>query len=151
MFHDEFQLGGPVMYVLFAVWVLMFALILERSLFWFLRPWQRGRDTWGAFNGGGDARAKVAALAEHNLWRIDALAQLATSLGLFGTVVGIARSFFARGHDLGLAAPEVLASGLATALFTTVAGLAAFLVGQGALFAFHWLADRELRRVEALV
>jgi biopolymer transport protein ExbB/TolQ len=136
MFREEFLLGGPVMYALFAVWVLMLALILDRVLFWLARPVRRrDTDTAGEFG--------------RNHERIDALSQIATSLGLFGTVIGIARSFFARGADLSLAAPEVLASGLATALFTTVAGLAIFLFGQGSLFAFEWLADRETRRLEA--
>ena len=136
MLREEFLLGGPVMYALFAVWVLMLALILDRVFFWLARPVRR-RDT------------DLAGEFERNHERIDALSQIATSLGLFGTVIGIARSFFARGADLSLAAPEVLASGLATALFTTVAGLAIFLFGQGSLFAFEWLADREARRLEA--
>ena len=42
----------------------------------------------------------------------------------------------ARGGELGLAAPDVLASGLATALFTTLAGLVVFLFGQAFLIAF---------------
>jgi len=125
VFAAEFELGGPVMYAIFGVWVLMFALILERLLFWM-----------GAARRPAEERA---AQAEHNLWRIDALAQLATSLGLFGTVLGIAQSFFSRGE---LAGPEVLATGLATALFTTVAGIGVFLVGQACLFIFHWLAER---------
>ena len=36
-----------------------------------------------------------------------------------------------------MAAPEALASGLATALFTTVAGLVVFLCGQGFLILFE--------------
>jgi len=138
MFREEFELGGPVMVALFAVWVIVFALILERVLFWCTRPLRRR-----AAHRGPEA---TAVEAEHNLDRIDALANLATSLGLFGTVIGIARSFFARGADLSLAAPEVLASGLATALFTTVGGLSIFLIGQGSRFVFQWLADRAVSR-----
>jgi len=138
MFREEFMLGGPVMYALFGVWVLMLALVLDRVLFWIRQPFRRASDV-----------ASIEEAAEHNLWRIEALAQLATSLGLFGTVVGIARSFFARGADLGLAAPEVLASGLATALFTTVGGLAIFLFGQAALLVFHGLVEREVKLAKA--
>jgi biopolymer transport protein ExbB/TolQ len=75
------------------------------------------------------------------------VSQIAVSVGLFGTVVGIAQSFFARGGELDLAAPEVLASGLSTALFTTIAGLVVFLFGQGFLIAFdEWQAfcERDL-------
>ena len=150
MFYEEFQLGGPVMYVLFGVWVILGAFLLERSYFWLLRPLTRPRRV----PSGPAARERfldrVRDEVTRNGDRIDGIAQLATSLGLFGTVLGIARSFFARGTDLSLAAPEVLASGLATALFTTVAGISIFIVGQAALIVFDWLAERELARIRAL-
>ena len=99
----------------------------------------------------GDARSdlaeRVADQAERNLDRIDGLSHLATSLGLFGTVLGITGAFFSRSAELSLAAPEVLASGMATALFTTVAGLAVFLVGQGTLLVFQWWTDVAVRRI----
>ena len=151
MFQEEFQLGGPVMYVLFGVWVILCAFLLERSYFWLLRPLTRPRRA----PSGPAARARfledTQTDATRNSDRIDGLAQLATSLGLFGTVLGIARSFFARGTDLSLAAPEVLAGGLATALFTTVAGISIFIVGQVALLGFDWLAERDFGRARALV
>jgi biopolymer transport protein ExbB/TolQ len=151
MFHEEFQLGGPVMWLLFGAWVVMGAFLLERILFWVLRPLTRP----ASVPGGPAARARflerVAEDARRNSDRIDGLAQLATSLGLFGTVLGIAKSFFARGADLTLAAPEVLASGLATALFTTVGGIAIFILGQTALLVFDWFADRDLARARRLV
>ena len=37
MFREEFITGGPVMYALFAVWVVTFALILERGFYWLFR------------------------------------------------------------------------------------------------------------------
>ncbi|MHC4937655.1 MAG: MotA/TolQ/ExbB proton channel family protein [Planctomycetota bacterium] len=150
MFYEEFQLGGPVMYVLFGVWVILGAFLLERCYFWLLRPLTRPRRV----PPGPAARERfldrVKDEVTRNGDRIDGIAQLATSLGLFGTVLGIARSFFARGTDLSLAAPEVLASGLATALFTTVAGISIFIVGQAALIVFDWLAERDLARVRAI-
>ena len=51
-----------------------------------------------------------------------------------------------RGETLSLNAPEALAAGLATELFTTIAGLAIFLSGQIALFFFRWLAEKEAHR-----
>ena len=78
--------------------------------------------------------------------RIEAVSQIATSVGLFGTVLGIAQSFFARGGG-GLAAPEALAAGLSTALYTTIGGLSVFLFGQAFLILFaDWCAfcDRGL-------
>ena len=92
---------------------------------------------------------RVSAGAEQNLDRIDGLSHLATSLGLFGTVLGITKAFFGRGEELSLAAPEVLASGMATALFTTVAGLIVFLVGQTFLILFHWWTEAAVERIRA--
>ena len=150
MFLEEFRLGGPVMYVLFGLWVVLGAFLLERSFFWLFRPLTRP----GRAPAGPAARRRflerVKDDATRHADRIDGLAQLATSLGLFGTVLGIARSFFARGADLSLAAPEVLASGLATALFTTVAGISIFIVGQASLLLLDWLAEREVARARAL-
>ena len=144
MFTQEFQHGGPVMWVLFAVWVIMGAFLLERLFFWTIRPLTRPT---GAPQGPAARERFLERLqfqASRNSDRIDGLTQLATSLGLFGTVLGIAKSFFARGDDLTLAAPEVLAGGLATALFTTVAGIGIFIVGQTFLLIFDWLAEREV-------
>ena len=76
--------------------------------------------------------------------RLDAISQLATSVGLFGTVVGIARSFLDGSDVGGLADPAALAAGLSTALYTTVGGLAVFLVGQLALLVFReWVGWSE--------
>jgi len=146
MFRTQFELGGPVMYAIFAVWVVLLALVLERLLFWGLRLLRRTRPLPENPFDHHRFLEVLAQEAERNLSRIDGLSQLATSLGLFGTVLGISQAFFARGAELSLAAPEVLASGMATALFTTVAGLAVFLVGQGALILFHWWTETATRR-----
>jgi biopolymer transport protein ExbB/TolQ len=116
----------------------MFSLVAERLLFWVVRLVRRT----------GSNVSDLRDRAGKNLDRIDGLSHLATSLGLFGTVLGIARAFFSKGAGLALAAPEVLASGMATALFTTVAGLAIFLVGQAALLLFAWWEDAAVRRLE---
>jgi biopolymer transport protein ExbB len=135
------------MWVLFCVWVLMFALILERLLFWLRRGLFQRLPRSIDPDGLPDLEERVEERAERNLSRIDGLSHMATSLGLFGTVLGISKAFFARGADLALAAPEVLASGMATALFTTVAGLAIFLVGQAMLLLFGWWTEASLRHL----
>jgi biopolymer transport protein ExbB/TolQ len=145
MFLEEFEYGGPVMYAIFAVWVMMLTLILERVCFWTRRS--MGRPLVAVGDARSDLAERVADQAERNLDRIDGLSHLATSLGLFGTVLGITGAFFSRSAELSLAAPEVLASGMATALFTTVAGLAVFLVGQGTLLVFQWWTDVAVRRI----
>ena len=82
MFYEEFQLGGPVMWLLFGVWVIMGALLLERTFFWVLRPLTRPT----AVPAGSTARSRflesVEYEAKRNGDRIDTLAQLATSVGL---------------------------------------------------------------------
>ena len=136
MFSYYFEAGGPVMYGVLAAWIVVLAAILDRLLYGvgtlFRRP---AAETW---------LDKEKRRATRGLARIDSVSQIATSLGLFGTVLGIARAFVARGGSLGTAAPEVLASGLTTALFTTVAGLIVFLFGQGFLIVWNeWLEARE--------
>jgi biopolymer transport protein ExbB/TolQ len=150
MLREYFQDGGPVMYLIFGAWVVVLAGIIDRLLYLLgtatrrpatsirLMGKERGRDP------ACDLALREEELALRGLERIDSVSQIAVSLGLFGTVLGISRSFFAREGELGLAAPDVLASGLATALFTTVAGLIVFLTGQGFLIAWsEWLEHRK--------
>jgi len=152
VFASYFEAGGPVMWVIFAAWVIVLAGVLDRLLF-ALDPGRRKemRRIVELVAAGGKQAGLVRLelerrQAEAGLGRIEAVSQLATSLGLFGTVLGIARSFFARGGDLGLAAPEVLSSGLATALFTTIAGLMVFLFGQAFLIGWReWRTNLEGR------
>ncbi len=157
MFVEYFAAGGPVMYALLVVWVLVFSSVLDRLLFGITCPLRRTPHLLEQFAKQGREEAVRRTIrddlqqASRGLRRIDSLSQLATSLGLFGTVLGISKSFFARGGELGLSAPEVLASGLATALFTTVAGLIIFLFGQAFLILYReWLTLRE-RRLQNLV
>ena len=157
MFVEYFEAGGPVMYAVLAAWVVVLAGVLDRVLYLIGRARRRpARRIWALLVADRPAAARVALeeerrLAERGLRRIDAVSQIATSLGLFGTVLGLARSFFARGGELGLAAPEVLASGLGTALFTTIAGLGVFLFGQAFLIAFEDWRDWSERDVAALL
>ena len=143
MLHMYFDAGGPVMYAVFATWVIVLAVVLDRLLY--LAGYatrQPRRHILAAC--AADQRASARTLfnqeqqqAKCGLTRIDAVSQLATSIGLFGTVVGIARSFLSAGQaELGLAAPEVLAAGLSTALFTTIGGLVVFLFGQAFLIGY---------------
>jgi len=145
MFRDEFLIGGPVMYVIFGVWVLVSALVLERLLFWTRRMFSKNPVAIG--DAAEELAQRLLTHADLNLDRIDGLSHLATSLGLFGTVLGMTKAFFGRGEELSLAAPEVLASGMATALFTTVAGLIVFLVGQSFLLLFRWWTEAAVERI----
>src|SRR5262249_8957553 len=128
----------PVMYVILAAWVIVLAGVIDRSLYALGRAWRRPLRGVHDLASRGEidlARTQLETerrRASRGLSRIDAVSQIATSLGLFGMVLGLARTFFSKGlHQI--APPDVLASGLAVALFTTVAGLIVFLVGQGFL------------------
>ncbi|PCJ52675.1 MAG: hypothetical protein COA70_11820 [Planctomycetota bacterium] len=157
MLAKYFVQGGPVMYALLGVWVLVLSSVLDRVLFGLFNPTHRLAKSLRE-SASSTKLEKLSARVEQDrnhalqgVHRIDALAQFATSLGLFGTVLGLSMSFFTRSEELGIAAAEVLASGLATALFTTVGGLVIFLFGQAFLLAYHeWLGART-RRLEAVV
>ncbi len=157
MFAEYFQAGGPVMFAILAAWVVVLAGVLDRLLYAFAclgrRPLQRVK---ALVHEGERAQARELLererrAAARGIARIDAVSQIATSLGLFGTVLGIAQAFFGRGALASLDAPAAVAAGLATAIFTTVAGLVVFLVGQGFLIAWaEWQAFRERGLAELL-
>lgn len=146
MLAEYFHAGGPVMYVLLAAWVVVLAGVLDRALYALHRLWRRPlrRVIELARSGAkGEARAELERerlRAARGIQRIDAVSQLSTSIGLFGMVLGLAQTFFSEGlHQI--APPDVLASGLAVALFTTVGGMVVFLAGQGFLIVWEeWLA-----------
>ena len=144
------------MYVVLAAWIIVLASVLDRLLYGGLRLLRRPLALARKFASDGkqaEARLRLSRerrRAKHGLARIDGMSQLATSIGLFGTVLGITQAFFARG-GAGLAAPEVLSTGLATALYTTLAGLIVFLFGQGFLIVYgEWLTWNERHLVELL-
>ncbi|KAA3609572.1 MAG: MotA/TolQ/ExbB proton channel family protein [Planctomycetota bacterium] len=146
MLAEYFRLGGPVMWLVLAAWVVVLATSLDRASYWLGTVYRRpiGRLLEVARLQGRDAALLELELelhrAEHGLGRLDAASQIATSIGLFGTVLGIAQAFFSRGDEAGAVDPQVLASSLSTALFTTIAGLAVFLIGQVFLALFQELA-----------
>ena len=157
MLRVYFDAGGPVMYAVFGAWVVVFAGVLDRLVYLAGRVWRRpGLRIEGLLSNGSNSEARTLLererdLAGRGLARIGGVSELATSIGLFGTVLGIAGSFFARGSAKELAGPEALASGLGTALYTTVAGLVVFLFGQVFLLVYaEWLEFTERRLAAAL-
>lgn len=77
---------------------------------------------------------------------LEAIASLSTSLGLFGTVVGVSMSF----DSMGGGKPDEVAHGLAVALYTTVAGLIVYLYCFVASAFFRHFSDRLEREMERL-
>ena len=153
-----FEAGGPVMWIVFGAWVIVLAGVLDRLGYAAGRLYRRPLRPVSKLARAGrhdEARQRlflVRLAASQGLDRIDAVSQIATSIGLFGTVLGLSSTFFARGGvGLSLAAPEVLAQGLSTALFTTLAGLVVYLFGQAFLIAWReWSAWSE-RGIVALL
>jgi biopolymer transport protein ExbB len=157
MFAEYFIAGGPVMYAILAAWVVVLAGMLDRVAYALSLAWRRPLGRVRALLRAGERSAaqklleQERRLAGRALARVDAVSQIATSLGLFGTVLGIAQAFFARGALASLDAPAAVAAGLATAIFTTVAGLVVFLPAQAFLIAWQeWQAFRE-RGLEELM
>lgn len=153
-----FEAGGPVMWIVFGAWVIVLAGVFDRLAYaagnLLRRPLRPVRELASAGRHD-EARQRLfleRLAASRGLDRIDAVSQIATSIGLFGTVLGLSSTFFARGGaGMSLAAPEVLAEGLSTALFTTLAGLVVYLFGQAFLIAWReWFAWLE-RGIVALL
>ena len=140
---DYVDLGGPLMYAVLAAWVIVLAGVLDRVFYAIGRAGRRPGVKVRALIEAGRAEEAEAALdaerdrAHVSVDRIDAVSQLATSIGLFGTVVGLAQGFLGRGASGQRAAGlESLGEGLSTALFTTIAGLVVFLFGQAVLIVY---------------
>lgn len=83
-------------------------------------------------------------LLKRNLRGLQGSGNLATLLGLLGTVVGMIQAFNEVALSQGLGRAEVLANGIAQALLTTAAGLT---VAIPSLFLFNFFAGRVERLV----
>lgn len=145
---DALRVGGPIMYLVLVAWVIVLAGAIERTFYAVMCVLRRPGAKAAALRRSGRAAEADALMlretrrAHGTLDRIDRVSQIATSIGLFGTVVGIAKGFLSRGGTGNASASlEALAGGLSTALFTTIAGLVVFLFGQGFLIVYREWAD----------
>jgi biopolymer transport protein ExbB len=130
--EDLMAVGGPVMWPLAAVSVLLWTLIVERYwalfrllplVFGDLPPPKSAADRITTLN-----TARLA--LQRHLRMIRTLAGILPMLGLLGTVTGIVETF-----DLirlfGSADPRIIAHGVSQALITTLSGLVMGLFGVG--------------------
>jgi biopolymer transport protein ExbB len=130
--EDLMDLGGPVMWPLLAVSLLLWTLVLERYWF-FLRTLPRFLERRAPLARSPAAVIEMAemkiALRRH-LRLIRTLSGILPMLGLLGTVTGIIETF-----DLirvfGSAETRIVARGVSQALITTLAGLVMGLFGVG--------------------
>lgn len=129
--EELIALGGPVMWPLLGVSLLLWTLVLER--YWFLLhsfPDYAERSlpaTWSPAEMIIEI-ADMSFLLRRHLRLIKTLSGILPMLGLLGTVTGIVETF-----DLirmfGSAEPRIVASGISQALITTMSGLVLGLFG----------------------
>ncbi|MCQ8128619.1 MotA/TolQ/ExbB proton channel family protein [Methylomonas rivi] len=131
--EDLMALGGPVMWPLLIVSILLWTLVLERYWFMFsilprLIAYQQASAPSAASRI--IAQTETLLAIRRFLRLIKTLAGVLPMLGLLGTVTGIIETF-----DLirvfGSAEPRIVARGISQALITTLAGLVMGLFGVG--------------------
>lgn len=135
-----FAAGGPVLWFIFAVTVIMWMLIIER--YWFIHHthpaqlaktlafWQQRKDqqSWHA------KKIRDALLSQHSLelsrslQAIRMLVVICPLLGLLGTVTGMIQVFDVI-TILGTGNPRAISAGISMATIPTMAGLVAALSG----------------------
>ena len=138
--REFFEAGGPVLWGILMVTIIMWTLIIER--FWFfqyLLPQKRLEiiDEWGLINNKGDwfsmrmrdqMISEVSTETKRFLLTIETMMQILPLLGLLGTVVGMIKvfdvmTFFGTGNA------RLMASGVSQATIPTMAGLVAAISG----------------------
>ena len=138
--REFFEAGGPVLWGILMVTIIMWTLIIER--FWcfqYLLPQKRVEiiDEWGSVNNKGDwfsmrmrdqMISEVSTETKRFLLTIETMMQILPLLGLLGTVVGMIKvfdvmTFFGTGNA------RLMASGVSQATIPTMAGLVAAISG----------------------
>lgn len=167
-----FELGGPVLYAILAVAILMWTLILERLWYFFAalpKEMQAVASEWSAARPGAGHGPTLAGLAgwramnlrrallsqvrqgaSRNLRFIQTLMQVLPLLGLLGTVWGMVQVFHAM-TVFGTGNARMMASGVSQATVPTMSGLVAALSGLYLAFWLRQRADQEMRRLEGVL
>ena len=156
--REFFEAGGPVLWGILMVTIIMWTLIIER--FWFfqyLLPQKRLEiiDEWGSVNNKGDwfsmrmrdqMISEVSTETKRFLLTIETMMQILPLLGLLGTVVGMIKvfdvmTFFGTGNA------RFMASGVSQATIPTMAGLVAAISGLYIANLLKRKADDEIARI----
>ncbi len=95
-----------------------------------------------------DAGAREVKRLSANLRPLVVIGMIAPLLGLLGTVWGMIQAFSTIAGQAGLGKPELLATGISTALITTAAGLTVAIPTQAAYYWYKSRIDRFVRRAE---
>ncbi|MCH2555686.1 MAG: MotA/TolQ/ExbB proton channel family protein [Alcanivorax sp.] len=156
--RELLDLGGPVLWLIGAVLVALWALIADRWLYlWRVHPDRRRRalavwravrppNLWSARKLRARLVSLVAQPLERHLALIRTLIALCPLLGLLGTVTGMLRVFDVLAV-IGTGDARALADGVARATVPTMAGMVAALSG---VLMSHYLARRARYEREAL-
>ena len=156
--REFFEAGGPVLWGILMVTIIMWTLIIER--FWFfqyLLPQKRLEiiDEWGSVNNKGDwfsmrmrdqMISEVSTETKRFLLTIETMMQILPLLGLLGTVVGMIKvfdvmTFFGTGNA------RLMASSVSQATIPTMAGLVAAISGRYIANLLKRKADDEIARI----
>lgn len=157
-----FEAGGDVLWAIFAVTMLMWALIVER--FWFFRfvlpkevstiiaEWEgrRERTSWNAHCIRRQLVSEVSIAARRYIGIIQVLMVLLPLLGLLGTVTGMIQVFNVMAF-VGTSNARLMAGGVSAATIPTMAGLVAALSGFYLAVYLQRRARAEVQHVENLL
>ena len=97
-----------------------------------------------------DAGHRMVSRLERNVKPLAGIANIATLLGLMGTVLGMIKAFSTVAHSKGLGRPELLAEGISEALLTTAAGLSVAIPTLIMFYLFNGRIDALVYEVEEL-
>lgn len=156
--RDFMDLGGPVLYLIAGLLVVMWFMILER-LFYIrgahktavkaaVEEWEdrKERSSWAAHQIREELVSGVAVKLRENLSMIQACVALAPLFGLLGTVTGMIEVFQVMAIN-GTSNARAMAGGVSRATVPTMAGMVAALSG---LFLSFWLQRKYEQERESL-
>lgn len=156
--RDFMDLGGPVLYLIALLLLVMWYMIIER-IFYFrgphkksvesaIREWEERseRRSWAAHQVREELVSAVAVKMRKNLSMIQACVALAPLFGLLGTVTGMIEVFQVMAIN-GTSNARAMAGGVSRATVPTMAGMVAALSG---LFLSFWLQRKYMQERELL-
>lgn len=157
-----FEIGGPVLWGILMVTIIMWTLIIER--FWFFRyvlpervkktssQWQSRNETqtWYSSKIKDQLISEISVDTHRSILTIETMMQILPLLGLLGTVVGMIKvfdvmTFFGTGNA------RLMASGISQATIPTMAGLVAAISGLYIANLLKRRADVEVAKVTDLL
>jgi len=156
--RDFMELGGPVLYLIALLLIIMWFMIIER-IFYIRGPHQRAvkaatdewesrseRSSWAAHQIREQLVSTVGSKLKENLSMIQACVALAPLFGLLGTVTGMIEVFQVMAIN-GTSNARAMAGGVSRATVPTMAGMVAALSG---LFLSFWLQRKTEQERELL-